>query len=138
MTGSVVKSLLTTLGISAAIAGALVLLGISFWPSFIIVIIMQIIGWQIFQYIVSVNAALKNKEIEESMMKEFISNSASMPCAGCKQENVSLIQLNTTNSFVCTKCGCDNVIYVHLESAQTTKAIKSLNIEDTIKINELK
>ena len=138
MTGSVIKSLLITLSISAAIAGALVITGIPFWPSFIITVITQIIGWQIFQYMVSVNAALRNKELEESMMKEYIANSASLPCAGCKQENLTLIQLDVTNSFKCTKCDADNVVYVHLEPALTTKAIESLNIEDTIKINELK
>ena len=138
MTSGVVKSLLITLSISAAIAGALSLLNISFWASFIIVVILQIVGWQVFQYMVSVNAALRNKELEQSMMKEYMANSANIPCAGCKQENQVLIQLNATNSFTCTKCKAENVIYVHLESAQTTKAIKSLNIEDTIKINELK
>ncbi len=138
MISSALKSVVITVCISAGIAGSLSLTGVSFWPSFFIVSILQIIGWQGFLYMVSVNAALKNKEIDEQMMKDYMSNSAIVPCSNCKQENLTPIQLSETNSFKCTKCNVDNVIYIHIESAQVTTPIKSLNIEDTIKINELK
>ncbi len=134
------KSLGITLSISFGISLALTLVGISFWASFLIITLLQIIGWQLFQYVVSVSAALKNKQIEEQMMKEYMSNSAIVPCAACKQENLAPIQLDITNSFKCTnqKCKVENVIYVHIETAQITTPLKSLKLEDTIKINDLK
>lgn len=138
MTSNIVRSLLITTGISTVVAGALVIVGISFWVSFILTTVVQVCLWQGFLYVVNQRAALKTQEIERDLLKEYMSNSVDMPCVSCKALNNVPIKLNATNSFKCTACDVDNVIYINIESAAVTTPLESLEIEDTIKLNELR
>ena len=129
------RSICITLGISAIIAGALTFFNVLFWPSFILVSITQIILWQIVKYVVDVKAAIKNKDIEGDLIKQYMVNDVVIPCAGCKKENLVNIQLNKSNSFKCPDCGLENVVYINMEAVQVTTPVGSLKIDETIKIN---
>lgn len=133
MIWSIVRSLLITLTASSCVSGALYLTGVPFWPCFIIITFVQIIGWQVFEYIVSVRTALKNKKLANEQLEIVMKNSASVPCANCKTETYIPILFNAPNGFKCEDCGIQNVVYISLETAQTTVPIESLKVEDTFK-----
>lgn len=138
MLANILRSLAITACISVVIAGALTIANVPFLISFILSTVLQFVLWQAFTYVVSTRAAIKNKEIERDIMKEVAANSANIPCTSCKQENFVTIRFDQPNHFKCSKCGVDNVVYIQLESAAVTKPIESLNIEETIKTNELR
>jgi len=120
------------------VAGALVIVNVPFFVSFILASITQVCLWQAFLYIMSHRATIKTREIERDVMKEYMANSIDIPCTSCKTLNNTPIKLNSNNSFKCSKCNVDNVVYINIESAAVTTPIKSLKIEDTIKLNELR
>jgi len=130
---NIVRSLLITLTFSSAIAGGLYLANVPFWPSFIVISAIQIIGWQVFQYIVSVRTAIENKRLETQQLEALSKNAASVPCANCKHETYIPILFNAPNGFKCKECSVENVVYISLETAQTTTPLESLSIEDTLK-----
>ena len=138
MISDIVRSLGITLGVSALISSALYLLGVPFWVTFILSTAIQIFVWQGFQYIVSVRAALTSKEVDKEMMETYMSNSVEMPCAYCKEDNFVPIKLNTNNSFMCSGCDKETVVYIHIDSVQRTVPVESLDEKVTININELK
>ena len=135
MTLILLRSIGITLGISAVLAGTMTFFNVLFWPSFIIITIAQIIVWQIVKYVVDVRAAVKNKEIESDLMKQYMANEVVVPCSGCKKENLVPIQLNKSNNFKCSHCDLQNVIYISLEAAQVTTPVDSLKVDETIKVN---
>ena len=126
-----------TLAVSLSVAAALSLVGIPFWSCVILATVVQIVVWQGFQYYVSVQSSIKSRDTEKELLKEFIANSVTVPCAYCKHQNWTLIRLDDNNSVKCENCKKESVLYVHIETAQVTVPLKSLDVEDTIKINEL-
>lgn len=138
MVSDILRSIGITLGVSTVVSSALYLAGVPFWTSFILAVVIQIFIWQGFQYVVSVRAALASKEVDKEMMEVYMSNSVTIPCAYCKDENFVPIKLDTNNSFTCSACNNETVVYIHIDPVQKTVPVQALQEKSTIVVDELK
>ena len=91
--------------------------------------LFQIIAWNIYNHYMQ----LKNRELDEQMLKDLAMQSVPIPCSYCEHVNLVPIRFDQNNKFDCTKCKKDNAVYINVESSQITTPIE---LEQTIKVNE--
>lgn len=129
MIATVLKSGLVTSIISASIAYFLTFFGISFLSTFILATVIQIVVWNIYNNYMQ----LRNREIDERMLGELAKQAIPIPCAYCKQVNLTPIRFDENNKVNCTQCQKESAVYVNVESSQITTP---LELEKTILVNE--
>lgn len=84
---------------------------------------LQIAGWNVFQYIVTTRVAYKRREQDNQMLAEIAKQSAVVSCAFCEEDNLAPIRLDEDNTFTCTSCNKENSIYVNIQTVQPTEPL---------------
>ena len=133
----ILKSLGITFIVSGSLAYFLTHFNISFWKTFILATVIQVVVWNIVNYSTQIRAALRNKELDEKILADFAKQIVTVPCAYCKVPNAVPVRLDTNNQFDCIDCYKTNTVYIDVESAQVTVPITDATpIETTIRVNE--
>ena len=132
-----VNQLLKSVGLTVVVSGCVGLFltnfNLEFWSSFVFVTVIQIVGWNIFQYIQERNMAKFQAEQDQQFFANLAKQSASLPCQACKKESLVPIRLDDVNTFDCDHCKVTNAVYVDISTAITTTPLTKL---ETIRINE--
>jgi len=95
---------------------------------------IQFIGNYIFESILSVYTALKNKKLENERIKEFSYQGLEVECPCFKKiKEFVPIRLNTDNKYKCIECGKTVGVLVEATTAVTTEPIYSPEqLEETL------
>jgi len=121
---NIIKSLLTTSAIAAAIALILLPLTKSFLTIFFVSIIIQFIVFYIIGSIIDVMSEIKLKQIEAITISELSKQSIEVECPCFKKaREVVPVTLNQDNSYKCGTCGKTNSIIITAETASVTEPI---------------
>ena len=131
MLGKIAKSLGLTILVSVSVAFFLVSFNINFWASVLLVTVIQIIAWNIFQQIEQ-KKALREREADELKLIESLSKQSTIiSCVSCDKPNVVPIRFDEDNVFECIECNKKNAIYINLEAVSITTPL-----EDKLSIND--
>ena len=117
---NILRSLAITCVVSATLAYFLTTFNIEFLKTFLLAIILQVAGWNIFQYVIKTRVAQKRRDQDNVMLAEIAKQSAVIPCAYCAQENLVPIRLDEDNNFECSECNKENSVYVNIQTVQVT------------------
>ena len=116
----ILRSLAITCVVSATFAYFLTSFNIDFLKTFLLIIVLQIAAWNVFQYIMKTRVAQKRRDQDNVMLAEFAKQSAVVPCAYCETENLAVIRLDEDNSFTCSECDKESSVYVDIQAVQIT------------------
>ena len=133
MVKDIAKSLGITFVVSASIAFFLTNWNINFWTTFLLGTVIQITVWNLYDRAMQVKIALRTKEIDEEILKDFAMQSVPIKCCYCETVNLAPIRLDDNNQFSCDQCNKNNAIYIDIEAGKITN---SIDLERTIKVNE--
>jgi hypothetical protein len=129
----ILKSLVLTITVSTCIGYFLTNFNINFWSSFFLITIIQIVIWNIFQYIQESKLIKFHAEQEQQVFEQLSKQSVVVPCQSCGHESLVPIGLDRNNTFDCDKCNKTNAIYIDIETAIVTTPVESLQ---TVTVNE--
>jgi|TARA_Y100000310_G_C20009181_1_gene502113 hypothetical protein len=132
VTLQVLRSIGITALISTSVAYFLTNFNISFWSSFLILTVIQIAGWNVFQYIQHRKFSEAQSKQEREIIADLTKQSAVIPCASCGKGNLVPIRFDTNNRFECEHCDKINAVYIDVESVISTNPV---DLETTIRIN---
>jgi hypothetical protein len=121
-------SLLGTSIISILLALAASTLIGTFWSWFIIIFVLQIVGFSVFNSILiqrQSNFLIATELAELEQLSKF---SIKLSCAYCNQPNDCQIQLNQKNSFKCESCNQVNGVYMQFTATTQTTPIQSVTL----------
>lgn len=109
-----------------ALAGSLIF-G-SFWGWFGISLVLQVIGFVIWNsYLIQKdNAAIQQAEIAE--LTTLSNMSVTLTCAYCNRPNDTPIKLNKKNTFKCEFCSQINGVFMQFTSTALTTPIDSIKL----------
>lgn len=124
----ILRSLSITCVVSATIAYFLTHFNIDFSKTFLLIIVLQVAAWNIFQYIIQTRVAQKRRDQDNQMLAEIAKQSAVVLCAYCDEENLAPIRLDQDNNFQCSKCNKENSVYVHIQTVQVTLPLETQDI----------
>tara|TARA_B100001123_G_scaffold437355_1_gene569356 strand:- start:204 stop:602 length:399 start_codon:yes stop_codon:yes gene_type:complete len=122
---SILKSLVITSVISAGIAWFLTSFEIYFLKSFVLAVLVQIIGWNVFSYIHSKKVQIRITELEVQALGELAKQSSEATCAYCGTANIIPIRFDEDNAFECNNCDNRNSVYIAVETAQITAPVNA-------------
>jgi hypothetical protein len=100
----------------------------TFWSWFWISLLVQIIGFAVWNsYLIQKqNAVVQELEIQAlEQLSKFV---VGLSCAYCKQNNNVPIQLNRKNTFKCDSCNQVNGVYMQFSATTLTTPIESVKL----------
>ena len=116
----IIRSLLLT-GVIASIVGA------TFWSldegflkPFVLTIILQFIGFWMFNTITQRIFQVKEKRLDNERIAEFSKQGVEVECAYCKTTNLVPVRFDIDNDFACVNCDKPNAIYIGVTVTQKT------------------
>jgi uncharacterized membrane protein YeaQ/YmgE (transglycosylase-associated protein family) len=116
--------LFRSLLITGAIAG---IVGSTFWSldqgflkPFILTIIIQFVGFWMFNTISQHIYNIKQKQLENERIAEFTKQGVEVECAYCKTTNLVPVRFDLDNDFECVNCEKPNAIYIGVTVTQKT------------------
>ena len=109
--------------VSGAFAFFLNNFNIIFWSSFLVITVIQIAVWNIFQYIQHRKIIEDQAQVEREIIRDLTNQSAAISCAGCGKETLVPIRFDINNKFNCQHCDKPNAVYIEIESAITTQPV---------------
>jgi hypothetical protein len=140
MLSRILTSLGITIGISAALALALSLMGYSFVKMFLLIFVLHFIGFGVIHYFTGVFASIKLRQIQTEQIKLLSFQTAEVMCAACKDPAIVSITLGEDESFECEKCNAKNNIVITAEAVLQTIPVSNLDpdvvIRDKIKLDD--
>ena len=132
MLGRIAKSLGLTILVSVSVAFFLTSFNINFWASALLVTVLQIAAWNIFQYFEQKKVAQQQADEEIKLIELLSKQSTIIPCVECKVDNVVPIRFDQDNQFECVGCKKNNAVYMNIESASVTTPLEGkLNINES-------
>lgn len=117
----IVKSILITLSVSAAIGGSVAyMFDLSILKCILGVTILQILFFMVYNNVSQKIVQVKTEQEITSQIELMSKQSVELACAYCGEVNTVPIELSRDNKFECEECGKTNAVYVSLTTAQKT------------------
>ena len=123
MTVQILRSVSLIALVSGAFAFFLSNFNIIFWSSFLVITVIQIAGWNIFQYIRQRKIEEDQAQVERQIIKDLTKQAAPISCASWGKETLVPIRFDINNKFDCEHCDASNAVYIEIESAITTQPV---------------
>ena len=114
------RSLLITGVVSGIIGTTFWSLDQGFLKPFVLSIILQFIGFWIFNTISQRIFSIKERQLENERIAEFSKQGVEVDCAYCKTTNLVPVRFDVDNDFECVNCGKPNAIYIGVTVTQKT------------------
>ena len=112
---SIIVLLVSVLGGTATYS-----LGFSYTSGMLLTLVLQIVAYNIAQYIRTGYVTVKLREIQLQELQSFENQGMSVSCSHCRSSVFVPIRFDQENSFECTECGNNNSIYINVTTAQET------------------
>tara|TARA_R110000751_G_scaffold306949_1_gene426852 strand:- start:1569 stop:1943 length:375 start_codon:yes stop_codon:yes gene_type:complete len=115
-----IRSIVLLLLVSAGAALFFSEFNITYWKAFLFTLILQLVAWNLFTNYQRAQI-VRNSQLNE---QEFIQNigkqEVEVPCAACSHANLTVVQLNSANTFECEACDVKNALYINMEAVAMT------------------
>lgn len=115
-----IRSLLITGAVSGIVGTTFWSLDQGFLKPFVLSIILQFIGFWIFNTISQRIFSIKERQLENERIAEFSKQGVEVDCAYCKTTNLVPVRFDVDNDFECVNCGKPNAIYIGVTVTQKT------------------
>ncbi|MBP01547.1 MAG: hypothetical protein CMM25_01885 [Rhodospirillaceae bacterium] len=115
-----IRSLLITGAVSGIVGTTFWSLDQGFLKPFVLSIILQFIGFWIFNTISQRIFSIKERQLENERIAEFSKQGVEVDCAYCKTTNLVPVRFDVDNDFECINCGKPNAIYIGVTVTQKT------------------
>jgi len=127
----ILMSIGATLGISAGIAGALSLFGLSFWNCFLLIFVLHFVAFGVLNYITGIITRYKMRVLAVQELEVINNQSVPVQCAKCNEPSmVPVIVGRDDNEYECVYCNAINKIVISAEAVLPTTPVAT-DVENT-------
>lgn len=108
----------------------------TFWAWFWISLLVQIIGFAVWNTQTQTRLAIETAAIEELQAERISQTMVKIKCAYCEQQNTVPVRLNQKNSFKCESCNQVNGLHLQFMAATLTTPLEvpKLPIDEEINV----
>jgi len=134
----IIKSLIITFTVAAAIGYFLTTVGISFLPTFFLVVILQFLFFYFYGEIVKRRNETLQVEAEINIAKELSRQQVTVTCPCDRNIQTTIpVDLSRQNSYVCQGCNKDISVFIETKTALSTKPVMSNPLDTPIMLDEI-
>ena len=119
----IIRSVVITCIVSAAVSWFLTNFNIYFWSGFAFITVLQFIGWFAFSYYTKSQVETAALEFQQSLVSEISKNEIMLACKFCDHPNIVPINVDRDNEFVCEECGKINSVYMEIQAVAQTQPV---------------
>jgi len=93
---------------------------ITFWKTFLFILIVQLVCWNIYTTYQRTKLIKIQQEIEREFVQNLQKQEVQISCAACNHEHFIPVDINDANTFQCEACEQKNTVYINIETAAMT------------------